>query len=140
MALTDWRGDRPLLNFGYGDRYVQPVGLLNQAREKRVAYEVVRVLYNDERLTAISAGNYRMTFPWVHVLVGLLVIILIGYQSMNRRFAESLQRALIRSYNFFRRFTGSAYSLSRPYIYPFRCHFSDSCSSVCQYYVPLSCR
>jgi hypothetical protein len=101
LALTDWRGDRPLLNFGTGDRYIHPVGLLSQAREKRLAYEVVRVLYNDERITAIPAGNYRVTFPWVHVLVGLLVIVLIGYESTNRRFAESLQRALIRSYNFF---------------------------------------
>ena len=101
LALTDWRGDRPLLNFGFGDRYVHPVGLLNQVREKRLSYEVVRVLYNDERITAIPAGNFRMTFPWVHVLVGLLVIVLLGYQSTNRRFAESLQRALIRSYNFF---------------------------------------
>jgi hypothetical protein len=101
QALTDWRGDRPLLNFGTGDRYVHPVGLLTQAREKRLAYDVVRVLYNDERITAIPAGNYRASFPWVHVLFGLLVIILIGYESMNRRFAESLQRALIRSYNFF---------------------------------------
>lgn len=100
-ALTDWRGDRPLLNFGLGDRYLYPVGLLSQMREKRLAYEVVRVLYNDERITAIPAGNYRMSFPWVHVLVGLLVIVLIGYESTNRRFAESLQRSLIRSYNFF---------------------------------------
>ena len=101
LSLTDWRGDRPLLNFGLGDRYVHPVGLLSQTREKRLAYEVVRVLYNEERITAIPAGNYRMTFPWVHVLIGLLVIVLIGYESTNRRFAESLQRALIRSYNFF---------------------------------------
>jgi hypothetical protein len=101
LALTDWRGDRPLLNFGLGDRYVHPIGLLNQVREKRLAYEVVRVLYNEERITAIPAGNYRMSFPWVHVLVGLLVIVLIGYESTNRRFAESLERALIRSYNFF---------------------------------------
>ena len=92
LALTDWRGDRPLLNFGLGDRYLHPVGLLSQTREKRLAYEVVRDLYNEERITAIPAGNYRMSFPWVHVLVGLLVIILIGYESTNRRFAESLQR------------------------------------------------
>jgi hypothetical protein len=100
-ALTDWHGDRPLLNFGLGDHYLYPVGLLSQTREKRLAYEVVRVLYNEERPTAIPAGNYRVSFPWVHVLVGLLVIILIGYESTNRRFAESLQRSLIRSYNFF---------------------------------------
>jgi len=75
--------------------------LLGETREKRLAYEVVRALYNDERVTAIPAGNYRMNFPWVHVLVGLLVIVLIGYESTNRRFGESLQRSLIRSYNFF---------------------------------------
>ena len=100
-ALTDWRGDRPLLNFGIGDCYIHPVGLLSQMREKRLAYEVIRVLYNEERITAIPAGNYRMSFPWVHVLVGLLVIVLIGYESTNHRFAKSLQRSLLRSYNFF---------------------------------------
>ncbi|MCX6122624.1 MAG: beta galactosidase jelly roll domain-containing protein [Ignavibacteriales bacterium] len=101
LALTDWRGDRPLLNFGLGDRYLHPVGLLSQSREKRLAYEVVRVLYNEERITAIPAGNHRMNFPWVHVLIGFLVIVLIGYEYTNRRFGESLQRSLIRSYNFF---------------------------------------
>lgn len=100
-ALTDWRGDRPLLNFGLSDRYLHPVGLLSQMREKRLAYEVVRVLYNDERITAIPAGNYRVSFPWVHVIIGLLIIVLIACESTNRRFAESLQRSLTRSYNFF---------------------------------------
>jgi len=100
-ALTDWRGDRPLLSFPFGDRYLHPVGLLNQTREKRLAYEVVRALYNEERIAAIPAGNYRVSFPWAHILVGLFVIILIGYETTNRRFGESLKRSLIRSYNFF---------------------------------------
>jgi hypothetical protein len=100
-ALTDWRGDRPLLSFPFGDHYLQPVGLLNQTREKRLAYEVVRELYNEERIAAIPAGNYRVSFPWAHVLMGLFVIILIGYESTNRRFGESLKRSLTRSYNFF---------------------------------------
>ncbi len=100
-ALTDWRGDRPLLNFRFGDRYLYPAGLLSQTREKRLAYEVIRMLYNEERTTAIATGNYHPSFPWIHVLIGFLVIILIGYEYTNRRFAESLQRSLIRSYNFF---------------------------------------
>ena len=100
-ALADWRGDRPLLNFGFDDHYFHPVGLLSQTREKRLAYDVVRALYNEERINVIPAGNYRVSFPWAHVLVGLFVIILIGYQTTNRRFGESLKRALIRSYNFF---------------------------------------
>ena len=100
-ALADWRGDRPLLNFGLKDQYLHPLGLLSQTREKRLAYEVVRELYNEERINSIPVGNYRMNFPWAHVLVGLFVIILIGYESTNRRFADCLKRSLIRSYNFF---------------------------------------
>jgi hypothetical protein len=100
-ALSDWHGDRPILNFGFGDHYLHPVGLLSQTREKRLSYEIVRALYNEERINAIPAGNYRKSFPWAHVLVGLFVIILIGYQTTNRRFGENLKRALIRSYNFF---------------------------------------
>jgi hypothetical protein len=100
-ALTDWRGDRPLLSFSFSDHYLQPVGLLNQTGEKRLVYEVVRALYNEERIAAIPAGNYRTSFPWSHVLIGLFVIILIGYESTNRRFGESLKRSLTRSYNFF---------------------------------------
>ncbi len=100
-ALTDWRGDRPLLSFPFGDHYLHPIGLLNQTREKRLAYEAVRALYNEERIAAIPAGNYRVSFPWSHVLMGLFVILLIGYESTNRRFGESLKRSLTRSYNFF---------------------------------------
>jgi hypothetical protein len=100
-ALTDWRGDHPILSFQASDLYLHPVGLLNQTREKRLAYEVVRALYNEERIAAIPAGNYRASFPWAHILVGLVVIILIAYEAMNRRFDENLKRSLIRSYNFF---------------------------------------
>jgi Glycosyl hydrolases family 2, TIM barrel domain/Glycosyl hydrolases family 2, sugar binding domain/Glycosyl hydrolases family 2 len=100
-ALMDWRGDRPLLSFPFGDHYLYPVGLLNQTREKRLAYEVVRALYNEERIAAIPTGSYRISFPWAHVLMGLFVILLIGYESTNRRFGESLKRSLTRSYNFF---------------------------------------
>ncbi len=100
-ALSDWYGDRPILSFQTGNRYLYPLGLLSQTREKRLAYEVVRALYNEERVAAIPAGNYRMNFPWAHILVGLFVIILIGYEATNRRFGENLKRSLIRSYNFF---------------------------------------
>jgi hypothetical protein len=100
-TLTDWRGDRPLLSFSFGDHFLYPTGLLSQTREKRIAYEVVRALYNEERIAAIPAGNYRGSFPWTHVLIGLFVIILIGYESTNRRFGESLKRSFVRSYNFF---------------------------------------
>jgi hypothetical protein len=101
-AFADWRADRPLMTFGIGDYSVYPTGLLSESREKRLAYDVVRALYNDERVGAIPSGNYRAGFPFVHVLTGLFVIIFIGYlYTTNHRFGESLKRCLLRSYNFF---------------------------------------
>ena len=100
-AFADWKGDRPLLNYGLTDCYVHPVGLLSATREKRLAYDIVRSLFNDERISAMLAGNYRAQFPFANVLTGLLVIILIGYMYSIRRFGDSLKRSILRSYNFF---------------------------------------
>jgi hypothetical protein len=102
LAFADWRGTHPLMSIDESDRYIYPVGLVSAWREKRLAYDIIHALYNDERIGAIPAGNFRGSFPVVHVLTGLLVIILIGYQAAyNRRFGESLRRALLRSYNFY---------------------------------------
>ncbi|OGU31935.1 MAG: hypothetical protein A2X67_10625 [Ignavibacteria bacterium GWA2_55_11] len=101
-ALADWRGDRPVLSIPAGDRYMHPLGLTTANREKRLAFDVVRAQYQDEKFPAIPAGTYRVAFPATHVITGLFVIILFGYQySYNRRFGESVKRALLRSYNFF---------------------------------------
>lgn len=102
LAFADWRGTHPLMSVDAADHYLYPVGLVSAWREKRLAYDIVHALYSDERIGAIPAGNFRGSFPVVHVLTGLLVIILIGYQAAyNRRFGESLRRALLRSYNFY---------------------------------------
>ncbi|HVN47545.1 MAG TPA: glycoside hydrolase family 2 TIM barrel-domain containing protein, partial [Bacteroidota bacterium] len=102
LAFADWRGTHPLMSVDAADHYMYPIGLVSAWREKRLAYDIVHALYTDERIGAIPAGNFRGSFPVVHVLTGLLVIILIGYQAAyNRRFGESLRRALLRSYNFY---------------------------------------
>ncbi len=101
-AFADWRGDRPLLTVPVEDRSLYPLGLVSATREKRASFEMVRVLYNEEKISALPAGTYRSSFPIAHVLAGLFVIILLGYQyGYNRRFGEGLKRALMRSYNFF---------------------------------------
>lgn len=101
-AFSDWRGDRPVLTVDVTDRTVYPMGLVSAKREKRLAYEMVRALYNEEKISALPAGMHRPGFAIAHVLTGLFVILLVGYHySYNRRFSESLKRALLRSYNFF---------------------------------------
>jgi beta-galactosidase len=101
-AFTDWRGDRPVLTVPSGDRTLHPYGLASAGRERRLAFDVVRAQYQDVKFPAIPAGSYRPAFPAAHVLTGLFIIILLGYQySYNRRFAEAVKRSFLRSYNFF---------------------------------------
>ena len=101
-GFADWRGDRPLMSIGVGDRYVYPVGLLSYAREKRASFEMVKLLYNGEKTNALPIGRYRATFPFAHIAWGFSIIFVVAYlYHYNRRFNETFKRALIRSYNFY---------------------------------------
>jgi hypothetical protein len=101
-GFSDWKGDRPLMTIGSGDRYVYPIGLLSYAREKRAAFDMVKLLYNAEKTNALPIGRYRATFPFAHIVWGFAVIFVLAYlYHYNRRFNETFKRALIRSYNFF---------------------------------------
>ena len=101
-AFADWRGDRPLLTVPSGDRTMTPLGIVSASREKRLALDVVRAQYQDLKYPAIPAGTYRAAFPAAHVITGLIIIIIFGYQySYNRRFGEAVKRSFLRSYNFF---------------------------------------
>jgi hypothetical protein len=101
-SFADWTGDRPILTVNVGDPYVHPVGLVSQRRERRLAYEMVRAQYGDEKTSALPPGSQKTKFPVAHVLAGFLVIILLGYQyAYNRRFSDAVKRALARSYNFY---------------------------------------
>jgi len=101
-AFADWRGDRPWMSIGSGDRTVYRVGLLSYGREKRASFEMVKLIYNGEKTTALPIGRYRASFPVAHIVWGFAVIFVIAYlYHYNRRFNESFKRALLRSYNFY---------------------------------------
>ncbi len=101
-SFADWRGDRPILSVNVQDPYLYPVGLVSERREKRLAFAMVRAQYGDEKTAALPPGSQRTSFPVAPVVSGLFVIIVLGYQyAYNRRFAEAIKRALMRSYNFY---------------------------------------
>lgn len=101
-TFNDWRGDRPSLTVYSGDPYLHSVGLVSYDREKRIAYEVVRALFNDEKIAALPIGTYSRGAPMVYVLAGLFVLVSFAYfYNSNRRFRENVHRSLMRSYNFF---------------------------------------
>ena len=101
-SFADWKGDRPILSINVQDPYVYPVGLVSERREKRLAFDMVRAQYGDEKTAALPPGSQRTTFPVAPVVSGLLVILVLGYEyAYNRRFAEAMKRAMMRSYNFY---------------------------------------
>ena len=101
-AYNDWRGSRPLLTVSQPDPYIYPYGLVNEQREKRLAFETVHALYSNEKISPLPIGSYHSSLPFVHIFAGFFVILFVGYQfSYNRRFGEALQRSLFRLHNFF---------------------------------------
>jgi hypothetical protein len=101
-AYSDWRGDRPALTTYSLDPYMQTMGIVSYEREKRVAFDVVRSLYSGDKVQALSFGKYSPSAPIIYVVAGLVVLIGFAFfYNGNRRFRESVNRALMRSYNFF---------------------------------------
>jgi beta-galactosidase len=59
-------------------------------------------MYLGEKATALPVGTAQPSSPVSYVLVGLLLLILFAWLiNSNRRFRESVTRALFRPYNFF---------------------------------------
>jgi len=101
-AYADWKGSRPLLSVSLTNPYIYPYGLVNEQREKRLAFEIVRALYSNERINPLPIGSFRSSLPFMYILMGFFVILFVGYQySYNRRFSEAFQRSLLRLHNFF---------------------------------------
>jgi hypothetical protein len=101
-AFADWRGDRPIMTVNSGEPYLYPMGVVNAAREKREAYDIVKSLYNNEKLTSLPIGRFRSSFPFAHIAYGFFIIFVVAYvYHYNRRFNETFKRSLIRPYNFF---------------------------------------
>ncbi|HZY10549.1 MAG TPA: glycoside hydrolase family 2 TIM barrel-domain containing protein [Bacteroidota bacterium] len=101
-SFNDWRTDRPALSTNSRDPYLQTMGIVSYDRDKRVAFEMTRALYNGEKVQALPVGNYAASAPIIFVIAGLIVLISFAfYYNSNRRFRDAVNRCLFRTYNFF---------------------------------------
>jgi beta-galactosidase len=101
-SYNDWRTDRPSLVTRATDPFVVTMGLVDLNREKRTAFDVIRALFNDEKVQALPVGNYSSNTPIIYVVSGFLMLILFAFMyNANRRFRDSVNRSLFRTYNFF---------------------------------------
>jgi len=101
-SFNDWRTDRPALTTHSHEPYLQTMGLVSADREKRVAFDVVRSMYNGEKAQALPVGNYSSNAPMIYVLAGIVALISFFFMyNGNRRFRDCVNRSLFRTYNFF---------------------------------------
>jgi hypothetical protein len=101
-SFNDWKGDRPSLTIVTGNPWIHAMGLVSGTRDKRVAYDAVRSVYQAEKYAALPMGSYAPGAPLVYVLAGFVVLIIVAYvYNANRRFRENLNRSVLSSFNFF---------------------------------------
>jgi hypothetical protein len=101
-SFNDWKGDRPSLTIVAGNPWIHATGLVSGTRDKRIAYDAVRSVYQAEKFAALPMGSYSPGAPLVYVLAGFVVLIIVAYvYNANRRFRENLNRSVLSSFNFF---------------------------------------
>ncbi|MDE3057959.1 MAG: YIP1 family protein, partial [Bacteroidota bacterium] len=101
-TFSDWRGERPIMTVQLPNPFLYTQGIVELNREKKIAYDVVRSLYLGEKVTALPIGSYAPSSPVSYVLLGLMLLLIFAWLlNSNRRFRESVNRALLRPYNFF---------------------------------------
>jgi hypothetical protein len=101
-GLADWRGARPIMTIDYADRFLCTMGLVSYTREKRVAFEKVRALFNNEKIGTLTMGTYSENAPIIFVVLGFVLLLSFAYLlKSHRHFRESVLRSFLRPYNFF---------------------------------------
>lgn len=102
FAFNDFRSDRPILSVKPILREVHTIGLVEQDREKKTAYDVVHSLYHNQKVSALPIGSFVPGTPYFYVIIGLVLMVVFAWLlNTNRRYRESTRRAILNSYNFF---------------------------------------
>ncbi len=101
-SYNDWSTDRPTLTTHSHNPYIISMGVVSTDREKRTAFDVIRALYNGEKIQALPIGNFSSNAPVIYVVAGIIALISFFFlYNGNRRFRDCVNRSLFRTYNFF---------------------------------------
>jgi beta-galactosidase len=101
-SFNDWHTDRAALTTHSHDPYLNAMGIVSSSREKRTAFDVIRALFSGEKVQALPVGNYSSNAPMIFVVMGFVALISFAFvYNANRRFRDSVNRSLFRTYNFF---------------------------------------
>lgn len=101
-TFNDYFLERPTLLVDHHDAYVATSGIVDQWRQPRVAYTMLKSLINDEKEPLLQARDVSVDTPLVFIVTGLVIALLfVALGNRSRRFREYALRAMLRPYNFY---------------------------------------
>lgn len=101
-GFADYALDRPTMLVDHFDAYLSTSGLVDEWRQPRVSFAMLKSLINDEKEPLIQADEEIFTTPIVFIVGGIVLALIMAFLiNRSRRFREYLIRAIARPYNFY---------------------------------------
>jgi beta-galactosidase len=101
-SFCDWGVSIPLMSVDRIQQFTATAGILDLYRQKRLAYDVLKARFNNEKPPVLMVGNYSPDHPASFVVIGLLIILIFAVMyNLFRRFRENVVRSFLRPHNFF---------------------------------------
>jgi beta-galactosidase len=101
-TFADYRLAMPTMVVDHHDAYICTAGLVDEWRQPRVSYTMIKSIINDEKEPLLQSRAYSDDTPLIFIGSGLVVgLMLVILMNRSRRFREYLIRSFIRPYNFY---------------------------------------
>ena len=101
-SFSDWAVSRPIMTVDRIHQFTATAGIVDRYRQKRIAYDVLKAVFNNEKPPVLVSGNHEEEHPIGFVVVGILIIFLFALvYNLFRRFRENVVRSFLRPYNFY---------------------------------------
>lgn len=101
-TFNDYALEMPSMLVDHDDPYVCTSGLVDEWRQQRVSFSMLKSLINDEKEPLLQAREYHADTPLIFIVTGLVLALILAFLlNRSRRFREYFLRALIRPYNFY---------------------------------------
>lgn len=101
-SFSDWAVSRPIMTVDRIHQYTGTAGIVDRYRQKRLAYDVLKASFNNEKPPVLVSGTFDEEHPIGFVVIGIIIIFLFALvYNVFRRFRENVVRSFLRPYNFY---------------------------------------
>jgi beta-galactosidase len=101
-SFTDWAVSRPIMTVDRVHQFTGTAGIVDRYRQKRLAYDVLKAGFNNEKPPVLVSGTFVEEHPMSFVVIGIVIIFLFALvYNVFRRFRENVVRSFLRPYNFY---------------------------------------